>query len=516
MVAKMEFRRYAPSSRHPPHAAWLGIDVGTSRCKVAVIDDRGRVLSEGSSAIPTRRQPDGEVSQRPDDWLRAVRSAAASAVAQVSNRIEAISITAPAHVAVLADRRGRPLAPALLAFDSRPAEVAAELRNLYGPGLFATTYVRLTAGWTFAQLAWLRAQEPSWWPAVRSVLPQKDWVRRAMTGITATDPTDAAGTGLYDQRAGHWVSGLIDDLTLERNALPPITHPLAPGGGVGRAWARALGVRVGTPVVVGATDTATELVSVGATASGNGIVKVASTGTVVVVTSQPVPDPRLLTYPHAVDGHWYSVGATNAATVSLQWLRESVFGRADRAPAYAYEEMDDLAGRVAPGAGGVLFLPHLQGDRTPSWDASARGAFLGLSSAHDRRHLARAVLEGVAFSLRACRDTLSEVGLETAVPYLTGGGMSSRVWRSIVTAALGQNGRHSEAQGPAIGAALLAARANGQPELTSSAPVRTIAYRRSWADDYDRAYQRYRMATVAIAPINHAIADNARRDRSSE
>lgn len=496
--------------------AWLGVDVGTSRCKAVVIDGIGRLRGEAASDIPTLRRVDGQVTQRPHDWLRAVRSAAASAVDRAGMAIEAISVTAPSHVAVIADAGGHALAPALLAFDSRPAHTAAELRERYGPALFHATHVRLTAGWTLAQLAWLHAQGPSWWPTIRSVLPQKDWVRWQMTHAAATDPTDAAGTAMYDHRAGGWIVDLIDDLALERDTMPPILRSLSPGGGISPGWARALGVRAGTPVVIGATDTAAELISVGAVTAGDGLVKVASTGTVVIVTDEPVPDPRLLTYPHAIDDRWYSVGATNAATVAYQWLRESVLGRASREPAYAYAEMDALAARVRPGAEGVLFLPYLQGERTPSWDASARGAFLGLSAAHDRRHLTRAVLEGVAFSLRACRDTLREVGLETNEPHLAGGGMSSRVWRSIVTAVLGQNGRLIESQGPAVGAALLAARAHDQEPVTRAMQVHTIAHHRAWVSEYDRIYEAYRMAATAVAPVSHTLADQAGRDRPSE
>src|SRR5690606_5530214 len=197
----------------------------------------------------------------------------------------------------------------------------------------------------------------------------------------------------------------------------------------------------------------------GALAAGASLVKAATTGTVVGVTDTPVVDRRLLTYPHAAPGAWYTLGATSSAAVAYRWLRELAFDGAAASPLLDYPGLDRRAARVPPGSAGLLFLPFLQGERTPFWDARLRGAFLGLTMGHSRDHLARAVLEGVALSLRGCRDAMVDAGMRVERPILTGGGLRSPLWRSIVVAALSGQARVVEPQGPAIGAAVLAAAA---------------------------------------------------------
>lgn len=483
---------------------WLGIDIGTSRCKAVVLDGGGRLVAQGAADIATRRRPDGEITQRPQDWLRAVAHAGREAVRGAPQvAIEAVALTAPAHVAVLSDMAGTPLTASLLAFDGRPRDAARAIRARYGDDLFRSTYVHLTAGWTLSQLGWLHQQEPSWWSSIHSILPEKDWVRFQMTGASTTDPSDAAGTGLYDQANGMWLNELVEDLGIGRHTLPAVAHAEDPGGAINRAWARRLGVNVGTPVLIGATDTAAELVSVDAMRAGTGLVKVASTGTVVGVSDEPLPDARLMTYPHPYDGLWYTVGATSAATVAYQWFRESVLGRKGREPTYAYAEMDALAARVRAGSDGLVFVPSLQGERTPGWDERARGAFIGLTTAHDVRHLSRAILEGVGFSIRSCRDLLREVGAEPAQIRLTGGGMASRVWRSIIVDIIGTDARIGP-EGPALGAALIAAWSTGARDVRSVGPVRSIAHDRAAAQDYDRAYQRFLLAVASARIVDRA------------
>ena len=243
----------------------------------------------------------------------------------------------------------------------------------YGAAFHEATYVELTAGWNLPQLVWLRGQQPDVWSRIGWFLTQKDWVRFRMTGVALIDRTDAAGTAMLDQRRLEWLEPACRDAGLGPHQLPPIVASTAGGGGLSRAWARATGLRPGTPMVVGATDTAAELVSVGALTGGSSLVKVASTGTVVGVSSSPVVDRRLLTYPHAVPGAWYTLGATSSAAVAYRWLRDVAFAAPSPSTTLSYLEIDRHAARVAPGSDGLLFLPFLQGERTPYWDARLRG-----------------------------------------------------------------------------------------------------------------------------------------------
>jgi len=491
--------------------ATIGVDVGTSGCKAVLLGTDGCVVHTAVDSYQTRRSIGGEVTQDARDWLRAVRSTIRSCAQAADGRsIDGIGVTAPAHVGVLTDADGNPLARSLLAFDGRPARVVEPLRQRYGDEYFARTFVDLSASWTLPQLVWLREEAPELWPRIRYLLTQKDWIRYQLTGVALIDRSDAAGTGMVDQRAGRWIGEICGDVGLSPHQLPEIVASTASGGTLLRTCARVLGVKSGIPIVVGATDTAAELVSVGASRAGHSLVKIASTGTVVGVSRTPMARSGLLTYPHAVPGLWYTLGATNAAAVAYQWLRETVFARPADVPAVAYEEMDRCAAAAPAGAGGVMFLPYLQGERTPFWDPRLRAAFLGISSGHTRDHLARAVLEGVAFALRDCSNAVEAAGLPVRHPYLAGGGTSSRLWRRILVSALGQQARLADPQGPAVGAAILAAAigARTRSDLVRRSPrpsIREVKPNAEWSRRYDAMYPIYQRAAQQLASVSHDL-----------
>lgn len=489
--------------------AVVGIDVGTSGCKSVLVGDDGTLLATFRRSYPTFRDRDGAVTQDPHDWLAAVeRTVRGCAAAAGGRRITALGITAPAHNAVLLDSAGVPLQATLLMSDARPDAIAAALRARIGSRFFRTTYVELTSGWTFPQLVWIRRARPMVWRRLRTILVEKDFIRFALTGELATDASDAAGTALYDQRRGGWSEPLLREAAIDPEQLPPIRGSLEIGGELTPRAARRLGLTPGIPVAIGATDTAAELVSVGAVDEGAALVKIASTGTVVGVSRKARPDRRLLTYPHALPGRYYTLAATNTATTALGWLARAVL---NKNPGDDLRWVDAIAREAPPGSDGLVFLPFLDGERSPYWDRSLRGAFLGLSSIHRRPHLVRALLEGIAFALRDCRDVMREDGFGVARPYFTGGGMASEQWRAILASVLGTRGVITEAAGPSYGAALIAAAAAGVAPAQSGLPrsrpsgevVRPV---RAWVDRYDSHFAIYRAAVRELTPTAHRIA----------
>jgi xylulokinase len=310
---------------------------------------------------------------------------------------------------------------------------------------------------------------------------------------------------MYEPMAGGWAVDLCAEAGLRLEQLPPVLRATDQVGGLSSAWAARTGLPSGTPVAVGATDTACELVSLGLTEPGDGLVKIASTGTVVAVLAEPRPDPRILTYPHLA-GRWYTLTATNAAATAYQWLRETVFAAARGEPAATYAEMDEVASAVPAGSAGALFLPFLTGERAPYWDSQLRGAFIGLSAAHRRPHLTRAVLEGVALSLRDCRDLLAGLGVNIQAPHFTGGGVASRLWRTILASVLDVAGAIAEPQGPAIGAAMLAA-ACAQGGTLPRVVLKTeqVLPDPAWVPVYHRVYPAYLEAAQCLAAISHQL-----------
>jgi xylulokinase len=490
---------------------FIGIDAGTSGCKTIVLSEQGQVLATASSVYRTQRGPQGEVTQDANDWVQAMGSTVQACVRAVPGlTIGAIGVTAPAHNAVLVGEDGEPLHRVILWSDARTGGIASELREHYGPEFFAKTFVDLSPSWTLPQLVWLRRQFPEVWGRIRYVLIGKDYLRYRLTGMVGTDPSDAAGTAMFDQRGRAWLEPLCRDAGLMLEQLPPIRCPTELAGGLSSQGARLLGLPIGTPVSVGATDTAAELTSVGADDPGSALVKIASSGVVVAVSDMPHPDRRVLTYPHPITGHWYTVAATSTAATAYRWLRDTLFMPNGQPGGSTYAHMDALASGVPAGAGGVLFLPFLEGERSPYWDRDLRAAFLGVSSAHGPANLCRAVMEGVALSLRACSDLLAGIGLPTHNPYLGGGGVGSRLWRQILVSALGEPGYVATPQGPGVGAAMLAAAAVGQTAPTNrpvgGSPSReTVAPEPHWRDTYERLYATYGAAADAVSAISHNL-----------
>lgn len=497
---------------------YIGVDAGTSACKAILVDEGLDVSASAWRTYPTRRLPDGSVTQEAEAWLAAVADVLRECVAAAQSRaVAAISVTAPAHNVVLVGPDGEALAPVVLWSDTRCTQVARELAASVGETLFKRTFAQLGPTWSLPQLVWLRREHPELWPRLRSVLPAKDFIRWRMTGEALTDPSDAAGTAMYDQTRLAWLPEATELAGLATDLLPTIRPAASLGGGLTQEWARMIGLPAGTPVTVGATDTAAELLSLGATEPGSSLVKIASTGTVVAVSQHPRPDPRVMTYPHVLTDRWYTVSATNTAATAYGWLRGALFGAERTDLATLYKTMDDVASQVGPGAGGILFLPFLDGERGPLWDPDLRAAFLGLSSWHSRPHLCRAVLEGVALSLRSCRDLLNELGLPTNRPRLAGGGMASAVWRELLVGVLGEEGILQEPQGPALGAAMLAMMATGVTTPRHNPAVRQTAVRcpPTWPARYDRLYELYRQACEAISSLSHDLADVGRVPESA-
>jgi xylulokinase len=490
-------------------SAYIGIDIGTSSCKGVLVTETGRVAASASRSYTPFRGTDGEVSQDARDWLGAMTEVLAEVARKahaLGLTVEAMAPTAPAHTAVLVDDAGEALDRVLLPYDTRSAATAAELERRYGRELFDRTFVRLGPSWTLPQLAWLRAQSPRYWSRIRHMLVTKDFATHSLTGgAVVTDPSDAAGTALYDQRAGKWIDSVCAAAGLSLDQLPEIRPAHDHAGALCADWAARSGLPSGIPVAVGCTDTAAELLSLDAQTPGRGLVKIASTGTVVVVIDKPRPDPRILTYPHCVPELWYTLTATNSAATAYQWLRETMFAAPSNDFVASYAEMDEVASKVSPGADGVLFLPFLTGERSPYWDADLRSAFLGVSAAHGRAHMSRAVLEGVALSLRDCRDLLRNLGVELTVPHYTGGGVASRLWRTILASILATTGTLCEPQGPAIGAALVAARSVGL-EIALERSEESVPPEPDWLAPYDRLYLLYKNAVDQLAPLSHRLA----------
>ncbi|HEX8501675.1 MAG TPA: xylulokinase [Pyrinomonadaceae bacterium] len=493
----------------------LGIDVGTGGSRALVIDGRGRVVASATAEhAPFASPRTGWAEQDARDWWRASREAVRAVLDSGGVRAEEVAcvgLTGQMHGAVLLDERDEPLRPSIIWCDVRTHEQCRALTEQVG----AERLVRLVMnpaleGFTLPKLLWVREREPEVWGRVRAVLLPKDYVRLRLTGDKATDVADASGTLLFDVGGRRWSDEMLGLTGIERALLPRAYESAEVTGRVSAAGAEATGLREGTPVVAGAGDQAAGAVGVGLVRPGAVSATIGTSGVVFAATDRPALDPRgrVHTFCHAVPDGWHVMGVTQGAGLSLRWFRDQFGAGADdgRDP---YERLTEEADGAPPGADGLLWAPYLMGERTPHLDPRARAALTGLTASHTRAHVVRAILEGVAFSLRDTLTIFAEMNVPVETIRLGGGGARSRVWRQIQADVYGREVELVEAdEGAAYGAALLAGvggGAWGSVEDACAGAVRVrerVAPRAEAAQLMDERYEAFRKLYPALRGVN--------------
>jgi xylulokinase len=437
----------------------LGIDLGTSGARALVVDAAtGAVVAAHSSEMPLHTPRPLWAEQDPDDWWQATRSAIAGAVGaartSLGGRLElrAAGLSGQMHGVALVDREGLPIGRALLWCDGRTEAECAEITEKVGAErLLDLVGNPALPGFSAPKLVWLRKHRAADLARARACLLPKDYVRLRLTGEYASEVSDASGTLLFDVKARRWSRELLDALEIEPSLLPAVHESPVPSGTVTAAVAEALGLPPGLPVVGGGGDQAAGAVGAGIVRAGLLSATIGSSGVVFAHSDTPARDRRVHSFCHAVPGAWHVMGVTQGAGLSLRWLRERL------APGATYDALVAEAATAPPGCDGLLFAPYLMGERTPHFDANARGAWVGLTYAHQRAHMIRSVLEGVAYSLRDCLDIFTAIGVPGREVRAAGGGARSALWRDILADVFDRPIEMTDKdEGPAYGAALLA------------------------------------------------------------
>jgi xylulokinase len=484
----------------------LGIDIGTSSAKAVLIDPDGRILGLAAEGYPIDRPQPGWAEQDPESWWqaasRAVRGALAEAAVPAAE-VAAIGLAGQMHGTVLISPDGRPTRPAIIWPDQRArlqvqrAEAAIGLARL---GRLAAN--RLAASFTAASLLWLLAHEPEPLAAADKLVLPKDYVRLRLTGRVATDVSDASGTLLFDVARRTWSTEILSEWKVPHWLLPEVLESTELAGELQPQAAEALGLVAGTPVAAGGADQACQALGSGLIDPGLASCTVGSGGQLLTPLAAPLYEPslRLHTFCHALPGRWYAMGATLAAGLALSWFREHFSPGED-----TVEQLAQEAAAVPAGAEGLLFLPYLAGERTPHFDAGARGAFVGLTLSHGRGHVVRAIMEGVAFALRDSLELLRAIGPGPAQIVTAGGGGSRQPWQGILASALGLPVMTAAgAERTAVGAALLAGLAVGVYADAAEARARAVRYeppvepQPSAAARYEQLYAAYRALYPAL------------------
>jgi len=411
------------------------------------------------------------------------------------------------HSSVFLDARGAVIRPALLWCDGRTTTECREITQRVGEDRLREWVANAALeGFTLPKVLWLRTHEPERFALLDKVVLPKDYIRYRLTGALASEPSDASGTLMYDTARLRWSREIMDAVGLPLRILPEVGGSSETLGRLSAASARLTGLAPGTPVVGGGADNACGAAGVGVVSPGETVASWGTSGTVLAPTSEPRVDPSLRahTFCHVVPRTWYVMGVMLSAGGAFAWHRDvtakEMKGRKD-----ADLVLDAEAASVPIGAEGATFLPYLQGERTPHRDASARGAFAGLSLAHGRPHLTRAVIEGICFGLRDSLSIIQGLGLPVTSLLLTGGGAKSPFIRRIQAEVYGLPVvRVNREEGPAYGAALLAAVGVGAfPDLVAAcrATLKRLPPERPKPEAhraYDEPYRRFQALYPAL------------------
>ena len=482
---------------------FLGIDVGTSAVKALLVDEQQRVVGQAEQALSISRPRPLWSQQDPEEWWNAVVQAALTlrqAAPRAFSGVRAVGLSGQMHGAVLLDRAGKVLRPAILWNDGRSLQQCEELERLV-PELGRIAGVPAMPGFTAPKLLWLKRHEPQIFSRIATVVLPKDYVRYRLTGELATDVSDAAGTLWLDEGLRSWSAQILQATGLSAAQMPRLLEGSQPSGVVRRDVASAWGLAPDVVVAAGAGDAAAGAVGIGAVSDGDAFASLGTSAQYFVCTAdyRPFPHAFVHAFCHAVPRRWYQMAAMLNGASCLAWAARLV----------GSDNIEALLERVEAGfrgAGSLLFLPYLTGERTPHNDPYARGVFFGLQAETSPEALIQSVLEGVALSLAEAQDCLGAAGTQVAHLAAIGGGSRSRLWMRILASALDRPVLlyREGAQGPAFGAARLARLAASSESAgevcTAPAVSETIEPEPALVDAYRAAGEKFRRLYRVLRP----------------
>jgi xylulokinase len=493
---------------------FLGIDLGTGGCKLTIVDAKQGVIGEYSKEYVSHNPHPGWSEQDPSDWMDAFYACFASLREKTEfnpREIRALCPDASTHNAVLLDKNDKVLRRCIMWNDQRSIAEAAWLNEHHGQRLFEITFQKASPTWTLPQLSWVKNNEPELFAKIHRIAFTKDYLRYLITGVWSTEYVDAGGSMLMDFSKREWSAEVCDILGLPLSTLPPIGAPTDIVGCVLPEIAERTGLSKDVKVIAGASDTCIEDLAAGVLRPGQCIAKLATAGNFNVFTNKPSPNAFSFCYNYVVPGLYYAAMATNAAAASFRWFRDNVVRRV--APGAAFNDIEKFAHEVPPGSNGVIYHPYLNGERAPYFDAHLRANFFGLSSFHDLRHMTRAVLEGVAYSLKDCMQTSSSVGLVPEEVRLIGGGGKSPLWCQIVADVLNRPVIKLRNDDSSLGSAMLAGVGSGafadfaEAVRVCSVVEHTYAPLPENIGRYDEMFAVYKGIQASLAPLHARMHD---------
>ncbi|WP_044974183.1 xylulokinase [Ruminococcus sp. HUN007] len=494
----------------------IGVDIGTSGTKSVLFDETGKVMASASAEYPLYQEKNGYAEQEPTDWYNAAADTIKKIIADSgvdASDIAGVGLSGQMHGLVMLDENNEVIRKSIIWCDQRTAKECEEITEKVG----AKRLIEITAnpaltGFTASKILWVRNNEPENYKKCRHILLPKDYVRFMLTGEYATEVSDASGMQLLDVPNRCWSDEVLEKLDIDKSLLAKVYESPEITGYITEKAAQITGLKAGTPVVGGAGDNAAAAVGTGIVKDGKAFTTIGTSGVVFAHTSSVQIDPkgRVHTFCCAVPGCWHIMGVTQAAGLSLKWFRDNFCKEEmDKANAEGVSEyflMDKEAESVKIGADKLLYLPYLMGERTPHLDPDIRGCFFGLSAMHTKAHFIRAVMEGVAYSLRDCKSIISEMGTEINDMMACGGGGTSPLWRTMLADLYDCPVKTVTCkEGPALGVAILAFVGTGVYESVEKACEVMIKTDKTQEPDasrtaeYEKYYQLYTKLYGSIA-----------------
>lgn len=481
----------------------LGIDFGGGASKATLLSEEGNIVAENTVEYPTLYPEVGAAEQNPADWIEALKENCHALLQKSKVSAEDVlnvTLDSATHTSLVCDKNFKPLRNAIHWTDTRSRTQADRLRNSLGEEIFKKTFHKPDTIWTLPQLLWLKENEPEVFEKIEYIFFEKDYIRHYLTGVFCTDYIEAEGSMLFNCNTFSWDEELCALAGVKASSLPTVVNPTDVIGAVTKKAAQETGLKEGTPVICGTTDTVMEVFASGAVEKGDVTVKLATAGRICVITDKAYPDRHLVNYSHIAKGLWYPGTATKAAASSYRWYRDTFGGE--------YRSLDQGAEKIEIGAEGLIFHPYLNGELTPYADPMLCGSFTGIRATHTKAHFTRAVLEGVSLSLLDSKLYLDSLNIPyKSVATAIGGGTKGKLWRQITADALGIALKVTESSDSSFGSAMLGGIAAGvfsdpadavkkcvkEVDITYPNPENTAKYRKLFKD--------YKKIHDALAPI---------------
>jgi xylulokinase len=411
---------------------FIGIDLGTTMVKGVAMDDNGKILASYAKESPMIAKQPAWAEQSPELWWSTLIEILNLLGTKVNfKHVKGIGLSGQMHGIVVYDNKYLPLRRAIVWMDKRSSkEVETILQTVGNVSLYTITGNPVFTGFLLPSLLWLKQNEQSTYKNIHKISSPKDYLAYRLTGSLKTEPTDALATACFDYHKNDWSNSIFKKLHINPNIFPEIIPTNTPYGGTTKRIALITGIPVGTPVF-GGSDQSMAALGNGLIREGDAAIAISTGGQFLVIGKKGLIDPkrRLHTLNHAMPNVGMYMAATLTAGFSLKWFKNEITAFRDM----PYPKFLETVGQITPGANGLFYMPFLAGERTPYFNPNLRGAFIGLSHSHTRAHLIRALIEGVAFSIRDCFNVFQEMNIPMKRIILSGGGVKDPIWRQIIT-----------------------------------------------------------------------------------